>query len=167
MDYLPAVGDALCNATDQDIQRYVCTIERFKFDQAIQKLRCLARKLDKAPPTPNPPPETNELAEALVRRLPELKNFFSEKTEIAVGQPPWKVDDYRPTNIRLVDGRARKKTLQAELRRALAERSLAVNFDAWNPYGLKEIVKTKSFEVRKTRQGSVRDFVRKWYRECI
>ncbi|KAF2254158.1 hypothetical protein BU26DRAFT_582662 [Trematosphaeria pertusa] len=51
------------------------------------------------------------------------------------------------------------------LRRVLAKRSIAADFDKYNPTKLQEIVETHSFTISKSRKGSIREFARKRFPE--
>lgn len=159
MDNLFTVIEAVCNSSDSDILPYLRQISLSKLLQAVKKLKSLANKRTTSP-------NIKPLTEELLAKSEVLEKFFSTGVENAVGELPSKVDDYRLIDIRLVDGRAAKKTNEAILRRALGERSLAQAFTRDNPHHLDTILDKKDFKPsRNYAHGSIRSFARKHFPE--
>jgi hypothetical protein len=94
----------------------------------------------------------------LDRRYTELKNFLSQSPKDAVGCLPEEQQDSRVKDIDERNGE--QKTLQVQFRRVLAERSLALDFDCWNPKKLEWMIENKSFDPPKGRFYSIRAFAR-------
>lgn len=102
--------------------------------------------------------QSSELAPILLQGTADVKNFFSQSYETAVGRPLGGVKDYRLIDIARPE--RSNRTPQVRLRRLLAERSLAIEFDRWNPDRLPAILEAKSFKLSKHTDGSIRAFVK-------
>jgi hypothetical protein len=90
-----------------------------------------------------------KLAGSLGKQIEELKIFFQQDPEEAVGKLP------------TIVGGGGSMSLQAQFRRGLAEWSIAEFFNNWSPGRLDEIIASKSLRPsRKPRTGSIRSFAR-------
>lgn len=158
MEHLSEVVQALCDASDDTIRRFLGGIERSKLRLATERLQCAESSADtrhpRIPTAAQSTPETNKLAERLIARTQELEQFFTRSVEVAVGEPPWLEEDYRIVDIRLAPGGKQRGSLRADFRRALGERSLASDFDAHDPTRLEEILQSKTFILTRGRRSA-------------
>jgi hypothetical protein len=121
MELVTAVR-TLCNASDEELSQ-------------LSNINLLRSKLK---PIRKQATNTTTLAGRLNERLDELTKFCEGQTaEGIVGENFDR--DYRIVDIRLVEGRSRPKNLQAEIRRVMAERSLACDYDSLHPARLTNV----------------------------
>jgi hypothetical protein len=151
---LCAALEVVCAASDEDFKNG--SVPDDKFNRALERLQRLASKEKKPPPGPD------ELVETLSDRLDELTQFFSQSPVNAIGKSPAEVEDYRLLDV-FVSSRGASKTTQVELRRFLAQRSLAKDFNCWNPARLESMIKKQSFDLPKNRLGSIRSFAKAFF----
>ncbi|KAF2809891.1 uncharacterized protein BDZ99DRAFT_498138 [Mytilinidion resinicola] len=152
MDSLSAVIEALCNASDDDIQRCLIAIQQDKLNRAIERLK-------PTPPTPDATPGSR-LALALQNILPTLQTLFSRGVQDAVGVPRWETEDYHILDIRAVRNYARRKTPQAYFRAYLAEWHFGECFNDYNPSQLADMLQNKTFSKYGKRKMSYTAFLK-------
>jgi hypothetical protein len=151
MENLQAAIDALCTASEHDLQALLAENGQTRIQQAIQRLQKVIPNT-----TVNP---SKTLSNQLDQKHGDIQKFFTQLPKDAVGTPPENGVDFRLMDIWMVEGK-RTKTLRDQFRRFLAERSLALQFDQFNPGKLEFMIENRSFDLPKGRHASSRSFAR-------
>lgn len=116
--------------------------------QGIEKLRMLLK---------NNACESSKFTETVLQRLQELQGFCEARDAPAVvGAKP--TLDSRLIDVRFVDGRSRTQGLQANIRRVMGERSLAIDYVAANPERLTNAARDKDIRGKRN-SGTIPSYV--------
>lgn len=151
MENLQAAIDTLRTASEHDLQALLAEHGQTRIQQAIQQLQKVIPKSTVDP--------SKGLSNQLDQKHGDIHKFFTQSPKDAVGTPPENEIDFRLMDIWMVEGK-RTKSLQDQFRRFLAERSLALQFDQFNPGKLQFMIKNHTFDVPKGRHASSRSFAR-------
>lgn len=151
MDSLRTAIDALCNASEHDLETFTAQADQGALRQAIQRLQRLVPAARAS--------RSKTLADSLKERHEHVKNYLMQSARDVVANPPECDVDGRVTDICMLEGR-RVATLQDHFRRFLAERSLAMQFNQLSPRRLDHMASKRTFELLKDRQDSMRSFAR-------
>ncbi|KAH8644027.1 hypothetical protein IG631_01491 [Alternaria alternata] len=152
MENLQAAIDTLRTASEHDLQALLAEHGQTRIQQAIRRLQTVIPKSTVDP--------SKDLSNQLDQKHGDIHKFFTQSPKDAVGTPPENEIDFRLMDIWMVEGK-RTKTLQDQFRRFLAERSLALQFDQFNPRKLQSMIKNHTFNVPKGRNASSRSFARR------
>ena len=142
-----AVTPATCTNTEPPITNHAdrnsspATIHRSTCSNTHSPTTALLNHEDLSPITSHgqPPQSVQDLVEGLNKDLTGIEKTIEETlSRVCHGQPAWMTDDPRVVDLVLPEG---DHSPTAKFRRALSQRSLAVEFDAWEQknYGVSKV----------------------------